>query len=127
MTESTEIYEEYLGKLKKGIFEVTFTKVNGEERIMNCTLHDKVIPQATKKDPLTQTKVREINENVVSVWDVKAEGWRSFDYNRVLAVEKKCEAAMHMFAEDLASEIRKEIDNEILEKLSEVVNKDEEK
>ena len=78
MTETSEIYEEYLGKLKKGIFEVTFTKVNGEQRIMNFTLHDKVIPQATKKDPLTQTKVREINENVVSVWDVKAEGWRSF-------------------------------------------------
>lgn len=71
-------YEDALNELKRGIFEVTFTKVNGDERVMTCSLHRKIVPLATKKDPLTETKVREINENHISVWDINAEGWRGF-------------------------------------------------
>lgn len=71
-------YEDCLSELKRGIFEVTFKKVNGDERVMTCSLHRKILPPATKTDPITETKVREINENVVSVWDINAEGWRSF-------------------------------------------------
>ena len=71
-------YQDCINELKRGIFEVTFTKINGDKRVMECTLHRKVLPQATKKDPLTETKVRELNEEVVSVWDVNAQGWRSF-------------------------------------------------
>ena len=76
-------HEEYIDKLKRGVFEVTFNKINGEQRIMNCTLHPRVIPKATKKDPLSETKVREVNTKVVSVLDVKAEGWRSFRVENV--------------------------------------------
>ena len=71
-------HEEYTEKLKRGVFEVTFNKIDGEQRIMNCTLHPRVLPKATKDDAMSQTKVRELNEEVVSVWDVKAEGWRAF-------------------------------------------------
>ena len=76
-------HEEYTEKLKRGVFEVTFNKINGEQRIMNCTLHPRVLPKATKEDTMSQTKVRELNEEVVSVWDVKAEGWRAFRVENV--------------------------------------------
>lgn len=56
---------------------VIFTKLNGEERNMVCTLREDIIPAATK-DPITQKKVRDLNEEVLAVWDTKAEGWRSF-------------------------------------------------
>ena len=64
--------------LKENMVEVTFTKVNGEQRVMKCTLDSKLIPPPTKKDTMSQTKVRELNEEVLAVWDVNAKGWRSF-------------------------------------------------
>ena len=73
-------------QLQEGIVEVTFLKVNGDERVMTCTLRDDIKPAATKKDPLTLEKVRKINEEVLSVWDVKAEGWRSFRWGLISSV-----------------------------------------
>ena len=63
---------------------VIFTKLNGEERDMVCTLREDIIPSATK-DPITQKKVRDLNEEVLAVWDTKAEGWRSFRVANVLS------------------------------------------
>ena len=85
-------YQEYLDNLKSAVCEVTFNKVNGEQRIMTCTLMEDVLPPATKTEPLTQKKVREINENVVSVWDVNAQGWRSFRVANVTNFEVKSDA-----------------------------------
>ena len=63
---------------------VIFTKLNGEERNKICTLKDDVIPKATK-DPITQKKVRDLNEEVLAVWDVNKEGWRSFRISNVVS------------------------------------------
>jgi len=82
-------YQDYLDNLKQNICEVTFNKINGEQRVMTCTLKEDTLPSAKKDEPLTQKKVREINENVVSVWDVKAEGWRSFRVANVTNFEIK--------------------------------------
>jgi hypothetical protein len=35
--------EEIVNKLKQGLLEVTFNKVNGDERVMTCTLQEGVI------------------------------------------------------------------------------------
>ena len=74
-------------ELQKNIVEVTFTKVNGDQRIMECTLQESVLPPATITDAMSQTKVREINEEVLSVWDVNANGWRSFRVANVTNVK----------------------------------------
>ena len=61
-------------KLKSSIMEVTFNKINGDKRIMTCTLHPSHSLPATKKkkkDPLTQEKIRKINEEVMSVWGIQ--------------------------------------------------------
>lgn len=51
---------------------------------MICTLREDVIPKATK-DPITQKKVRDLNEEVLAVWDVNKEGWRSFRISNVVS------------------------------------------
>ena len=70
--------------LLTGQCRVIFTKLNGEERNMVCTLKEDVIPKATK-DPITQKKVRDLNEEVLAVWDVNKEGWRSFRISNVVS------------------------------------------
>jgi len=70
--------------LLTGQCRVIFTKLNGEERNMVCTLKEGVIPKATK-DPITQKKVRDLNEEVLAVWDVNKEGWRSFRISNVVS------------------------------------------
>lgn len=74
--------------LEEEVVEVTFTKLDGDKRVMTCTLREDLKPQATKTDPLSQKKVRQISDKVISVWDMKAKGWRSFRYERVEKVEK---------------------------------------
>jgi hypothetical protein len=64
--------------LESGVHTVLFEKVNGDKRLMQCTLDPTLMPAATKVDALSQTKVREINEEVVVCFDVTAKGWRSF-------------------------------------------------
>jgi hypothetical protein len=63
-------------QLKNCIAEVTFEKVNGESRTMECTLIESYLPDrpdsAIKKQP---------SETNISVWDINAGGWRSFRYN----------------------------------------------
>jgi predicted DNA-binding transcriptional regulator YafY len=36
---------------------------------------------------MSQKKVREVSDAVVSVWDVNAKGWRSFRYDRINSVD----------------------------------------
>ena len=79
--------EELMEMLRKEVVEVTFLKLDGEERKMPCTLMPGWLPAATKEDPLTQKKVREISDKVVAVWAVESNGFRSFRYDRVTKVE----------------------------------------
>ena len=73
-----------MDQLQTSLCRVIFTKLNGEERDMLCTLKEGVIPRATK-DPITQKKVRDLNEEVLAVWDVNKKGWRSFRVSNVVS------------------------------------------
>ena len=74
--------------LKEQSAVVTFTKINGDKRVMTCTLNEEAIPKPTKTDTISQKKVRSIEEDkVCTVWDVNAKGWRSFRWENVKAVE----------------------------------------
>lgn len=72
MLNKTEILE----ALFNNIVTVTFTKVNGDERVMSCTLQEKYLPEGTGS---IEPKV----QSAQSVWDIKAEGWRSFRWDNV--------------------------------------------
>jgi hypothetical protein len=72
--------------LDQNVVVVDFNKISGDKRVMTCTLREDMKPPATKKDTLSQKKVREMSDAVVNVWDVNAKGWRSFRYDRINSV-----------------------------------------
>ena len=74
-------------QLEQNVLVVDFNKISGDKRVMTCTLREDMKPPATKTDTMSQKKVRAISEEVVSVWDVNAKGWRSFRYDRINAVD----------------------------------------
>lgn len=73
--------------LAANVYSVTFDKINGDERTMMCTLSPQHLPAATRDEPLSQTKIRNLEDRTVVVWDINAQGWRSFRYDRVKRVE----------------------------------------
>ena len=70
--------KELVEALQKAIFEITFNKLDGEERIMTCTKITDMIPEESR--PKTDKKAK---EGTVTVWDINTKGWRSFRYDRV--------------------------------------------
>lgn len=74
---------ELIGKLKNNVCVVVFEKKDGTERSMKCTLQEGIIPEATKEDPLSQKKIRSLNEKVIPVWDTEKNSWRSFRIDSV--------------------------------------------
>ena len=71
-------------QLQSEILEVTFTKVNGDKRVMNCTLMEGILPSNTTENNTD----KKVNEDILSVWDVDANGWRSFRMNTVTQVRQ---------------------------------------
>ena len=64
--------EALVKSLQKNIMSVNFTKKNGEERIMHCTLHETLLPETTGDSEKKE------NLEVLAVWDVDIDAWRSF-------------------------------------------------
>ena len=66
--------------LHKGTCQVVFEKVDGEKRTMNCTLNPNI---ANMPQPLQEQSNRSKNPNVIAVWDLDANDWRSFRVDSV--------------------------------------------
>lgn len=73
-------WSEVVEKLKAGVVEVTFLKVNGEVRIMQATLAEYLLPE------VTGTSTRQKDPNIQVVYDLEAEAWRSFKIDSVIEV-----------------------------------------
>ena len=72
--------ETLIKNLQKKAMRITFTKVNGEERVMDCTLQEHMIPQ-------TEESNRKKNEEVLPVFDINKGEWRSFRLDSVTNIE----------------------------------------
>lgn len=70
--------------LKTNVVEVVFTKVNGDKRVMTCTLQPSFLPEEVETE-----KTRKQNDDVLSVWDIDANGWRSFRFDSVISYSPK--------------------------------------
>lgn len=72
-----------VGSLTTAVCKVDFTKINGEHRLMTCTLLSNHLP------PLTESaeKKEKTLGNTLSVWDVEKSSWRSFRLNQVNSIE----------------------------------------
>lgn len=78
-------YNQLVDLLKDNVLRVTFTKVDGTERVMECTLQESFIPVADRSSGSLLTEGDGEHERI-SVWDVQANGWRSFYLDSVKGV-----------------------------------------
>ncbi len=80
--------DELVENLKVGEVVVTFKKKDGTERVMRCTKSFDSIPE--EKRPKTTNDMVEkptpSNIDLIMVWDLDKEGWRSFDYKSLLKI-----------------------------------------
>lgn len=79
--------------LAHGVYDVTFTKVSGETRIMPCTLDPRRLPPApihesNTNNPVDFPKVKKQNPDNLSVWCVDKNEWRSFKIMNVTEVKE---------------------------------------
>lgn len=77
ITSDRKYLNEYLND---GVATVCFTKLNGEQRVMHCTLNEDWIP--TEKMP-KNAQPMETNAEVRTAFDIDVGGWRSFRYDTV--------------------------------------------
>ncbi len=66
--------------LQKRAMRITFTKVNGEERIMDCSLQEHIIPETSESN-------RKQNKEILPVFDINKGEWRSFRLDSVTNIE----------------------------------------
>ena len=69
--------------LRMGPVKVTFTKKDGSERVMNCTLQEGVVVPHEK----TTERTKEENPDTLAVWDIDKSAWRSFRLDSVSAIQ----------------------------------------
>jgi hypothetical protein len=76
-------YNGLVNTLRSAVVNVTFEKVDGTERTMQCTLRPEYLPEEyrNKAPMLTETAPQ-----TISVWDVENGGWRSFRVDNVRKV-----------------------------------------
>ena len=75
-----------LAALREGECEVTFTKVNGDTRVMKCTLNMDLIPSNKKPKGDDTPELREGLDSIlkaIRVFDTGLEDWRSFKVETV--------------------------------------------
>ena len=71
--------------LKTSTVRITFEKVNGEKRVMNCTLQAQLLPdQIDLEEAISEKRV---NLESLAVWDLDKKDWRSFRLDKILDIE----------------------------------------
>jgi hypothetical protein len=81
-------HQEWLLKaLRSGPVTVNFTKADGTERAMACTLDESMIPTEFAPKVKEEGAVeRKKSTDAVAVFDLEKEGWRSFRWDAVKTV-----------------------------------------
>lgn len=74
--------------LKAGVCTVVFTKSDGTERSMRCTLKQDLLPTIPPQDPQAPAAPKQQRkprpENNLSVWDLEKGAWRSFNLSTLI-------------------------------------------
>ena len=79
-------YDDMKALLQNAVSNVTFTKKNGDDRVMKCTLMAKEIPTEMAPKNIGNPPDEE-NRDYMNVFDVEAQGWRSFILDSVKYVK----------------------------------------
>lgn len=82
--------EDYMRLLRDNICVVTFTKRDGTERVMRCTLKSEHLPAIASPVQQSEEKTtRKTNLNTVSVWDMDKSAWRGFALDSVKEIKQE--------------------------------------
>lgn len=65
--------------LRNGVVRVEFTKVDGTNRVMICSLNSKYLPETDEVKVSTQSE----QKNAIAVFDLEKNKWRSFRFSSV--------------------------------------------
>ena len=90
----SKLFKKWLrSHLAFGPVTVTFTKKDGTERVMKCTTNINLVPQEVHEtntdNPIdfpVPKKERKINEDVMPVYDLESQHWKSFRWDSVKSV-----------------------------------------
>lgn len=80
---------EMVDMLRNGVCQVKFIKVNGEERLMQATLKEDLIP--ADKKPKDDTNGVDATLQVIRCLDTEKSEWRSFKVENVLKFSHQAE------------------------------------
>ena len=72
--------------LNDGVATITFNKTDGTERVMKCTLDRKMVPE---QKSVHESRIRSVSPDVLPVYDIEAQGWRSFRWDSITKVDIK--------------------------------------
>ena len=81
-----------LNDLRQNVIEVSFTKVNGEDRVMWCTLRADLLPESYRTqltEQAAEKNFHKTNTDTIAAWDVQKGGWRSFRIDSIQYVQIK--------------------------------------
>lgn len=74
--------EELRKLLKTDLVTVIFTKKDGTSREMHCTTISEYLPEIARSIVNMPPK-----EDIVTVWDLEQNAWRSFMFSSILSIE----------------------------------------
>lgn len=88
-TNLEQLTTDVLQKLRSGETTVVFTKVDGSQRTMRCTLDESRIP-VDKRPKVSeaaegQPEVASTAGSSIRVFDLDVQGWRSFRVNSIIS------------------------------------------
>ena len=72
-----------LAMLHSRVVEVRYRKVDDEIRVLHGTLKEDLLPAAKKGKTV---KLKESHSNLITLWDLDVEGWRSIRTDRIIDV-----------------------------------------
>ena len=70
--------------LRTAVLTVSFDKVNGDRRDMTCTLDRRYLPSDQQADAV----IAKPTKASLAVWDLNANGWRSFRLDRIINIQE---------------------------------------
>ena len=75
----------FLEKLRSMPVRIKFTKKDGQERLMKCTLDFDMIPKGDKPKSVNIPRIMNLirKNNIIHVYDLEKKGWRSVPFTKV--------------------------------------------
>jgi hypothetical protein len=71
-------------ELKESVKTITFTKTDGSQRVLKCTLQESMLPPV---DTTKTVAAKKQNDEALAVWDTENAGWRSFRFDSIISVQ----------------------------------------